>query len=88
MLSFELDAGIGYPDGIDCAVLTVTPQLESDSVVALLAHANTGRWACVVPEPWLQTLRPAPGVRVLALLDPSVTARIAVITPAAEPARY
>lgn len=140
---FELDAGIGYPDGVDCAGLTVTPlyeerhvlvagtellagrsdaigwadavempmcllhkgmrgravidealaargltvtpQLESDSVVALLAHANTGRWACVVPEPWLQTLHPAPGVRVLALLDPSVTARIAVITPAAEP---
>lgn len=65
--------------------LTVSPRLESDSVVALAAHANTGRWACIVPEPWLRTLPPAPGIRVLALLDPPVTARIAVITPAVEP---
>lgn len=59
--------------------LVATPQLESDSVVALLAHASTGRWACVVPEPWLYTWRPPTGTRVLALDDPAVTAGISLV---------
>ncbi|MFC4376122.1 LysR family transcriptional regulator [Nocardia halotolerans] len=65
--------------------LRASPQLESDSVIALLAHVSTGRWACVVPQPWLHTLRPPAGVRVLPLRDPAVTAQIALVTAAGQP---
>lgn len=63
----------------------VTPQLETDSVVALLAHVRTGRWASIVPQPWIQTLGVPAGVSVLRLRSPSVTALIALVTNRAEP---
>ncbi|MEZ0051222.1 DNA-binding transcriptional LysR family regulator [Mycobacterium sp. MAA66] len=65
--------------------LTATPRLESDSVVSLLAHVSTGRWASIVPQTWLQTLRPPVGVRVVPLDDPSVAATVALVTGATEP---
>jgi DNA-binding transcriptional LysR family regulator len=65
--------------------LEVAPQLETDSVAALYAHVATGRWASIVPEPWTRTLRPPAGVRILALDDPPVRARIVLITHAEEP---
>lgn len=65
--------------------LVATPRLESDSVATLLAHVRTGRWACVVPQPWLHTVPAPAGVRVLALDDPAVTAPIALVTAAGEP---
>jgi DNA-binding transcriptional LysR family regulator len=65
--------------------LTATAQLEADSVVSLLAHVSTGRWASIVPQPWLQTLRPPAGVRVLPLTDPAITATVALVTSSDEP---
>ncbi len=65
--------------------LTLTPRLEADSVVSLLAHVSTGQWASIVPQTWLRTLRPPAGVRVVELDDPSVTATVALVTNAAEP---
>lgn len=72
-------------DALATRDLTVTPRLESDSVVALLAHVSTGRWASIVPQTWLRTVRPPAGVRVLRLDDPAVTALIALVTNAGEP---
>ncbi|WP_280236742.1 LysR family transcriptional regulator [Nocardia cyriacigeorgica] len=72
-------------DALATRGLTASPQLDTDSVVAMLAHAGTGRWACVVPQPWLRTLRPPAGVRVLRLEDPPVTARIVLVTQGGEP---
>ncbi|TSD98112.1 LysR family transcriptional regulator [Skermania sp. ID1734] len=65
--------------------LVVTPQLETDSVVALLAHVSTGRWATIIPQTWLQTLRPPAGTRVRRLDSPSITARVVLVTAAAQP---
>ncbi|GGK43751.1 LysR family transcriptional regulator [Nocardia camponoti] len=65
--------------------LVATPQVESDSVVTLLAHASTGRWACIVPQTWLHTVRRPEGVRALPLDDPPVIAHIALVTAATEP---
>jgi DNA-binding transcriptional LysR family regulator len=65
--------------------LEVSPQLETDSVAALYAHVATGRWASVVPYPWTRTLRPPAGVRTLALHDPTVQARIVLVTTADVP---
>jgi len=65
--------------------LTVTPQLETDSVVALLAHVGTGRWVGIVPHTWLRMLPPPAGARVLRLDNPPVTARVVLVTQGAEP---
>ncbi|MFF2086179.1 LysR family transcriptional regulator [Nocardia sp. NPDC058176] len=72
-------------DALATRGLVATPQLETDSVLALLAHVRTGRWACVVPQPWLHTVPAPAGVRVLALDDPAVTARIVLVTQDADP---
>ncbi|MFD6393885.1 LysR family transcriptional regulator [Nocardia sp. NPDC060259] len=73
-------------DALATRGLVAAPQLESDSVATLLEHARTGRWACIVPRPWVSTLGPTAEVRVFDLVDPVVTAHIALVTTAAEPA--
>mgnify|MGYP000712277619 FL=1 len=65
--------------------LTPAPRLEADSVVSLLAHVSTGRWASVVPQTWLRTLHPSADVRIVPLSDPEVSATVALVTGAAEP---
>ena len=65
--------------------LTVTPQLETDSVVSLFAHVGTGRWASIVPQTWIRTLGAPAGASVLRLHSPSVTALMALVTNAEEP---
>ncbi|MFD4353352.1 LysR family transcriptional regulator [Nocardia sp. NPDC058518] len=72
-------------DALATRGLTATPQLESDSVATLLEHARTGRWACIVPQPWVAALGPAADLRVLELTDPAVTAQITLVTAAIEP---
>lgn len=72
-------------DALASRHLEVKPQLESDSVVVLLAHVGTGRWATIVPQTWVRTLRPPAGVTVLRLDDPSVTAGIALVATSADP---
>lgn len=66
--------------------LTVTPQVETDSVATLLALVGTGRWASIVPRPWLRAARRPAGTRVLQLAEPTIAARIVLVTTAAEPA--
>lgn len=65
--------------------LRIRPRLEADSVVSLLALVGTGRWATIIPDTWLHTLRRPPGTRVLHLDNPSITADVALFTPAGEP---
>ncbi|MFD4438410.1 LysR family transcriptional regulator [Nocardia sp. NPDC058519] len=72
-------------DALATRGLTATPQLESDSVATLLEHARTGRWACIVPQPWVAALGPTADIRVLELTDPAVTAQITLVTAAIEP---
>lgn len=72
-------------DALASQNLIVTPQLETDSLAALLAHVATGRWASIVPRPWLCSLRPVADINVLRLENPTVTASIALVTSKAEP---
>jgi DNA-binding transcriptional LysR family regulator len=65
--------------------LTVSAQLETDSVAALYAQVSTGRWASIVPYPWTRTVRPPLGTRILALRDPEIRADIVLVTVADEP---
>jgi DNA-binding transcriptional LysR family regulator len=72
-------------DALATLGLTVTPQLETDSVATLLAHVGTGRWATIVPHTWIRTLGVPAGASVLRLQNPSVTAPMVLVTSAAEP---
>jgi DNA-binding transcriptional LysR family regulator len=54
-------------DALDTQDLEVKPPLETDSVVALLAHVGTGRWATIIPQTWIRTLRPPAGVSIMQL---------------------
>ena len=72
-------------DALATQDLAVTPQLETDSVVALFAHVGTGRWASIVPHTWIRTLGPPAGTSVLRLHDPSISAVMALVTNKAEP---
>lgn len=64
--------------------LALTPRLETDSVVALLAHVGTGRWATIVPQTWARA-RHLPGTATLGLHSPALTAQVALVTSAVQP---
>lgn len=65
--------------------LTVTAQVETDSVASLFAQAATGNWACIVPHTWLWSSPLGPGVRALEMVEPVLTADVALATGSAGP---
>ena len=58
--------------------VTVSPQVETDSVSTLLAQATNGDRACIVPHTWLWTTLISADLRAVELVDPIVTTPIAV----------
>jgi DNA-binding transcriptional LysR family regulator len=65
--------------------ITITPQVETDSVASMLAQVATGNWACILPHTWLWTTLMAGDIRVFELVDPALTAQITVATNSADP---
>jgi DNA-binding transcriptional LysR family regulator len=65
--------------------ITVTPQVETDSVASLFAQAATGNWACIVPHTWLWTTPMAGEIRAVEMVDPALEAEIALATYSAGP---
>lgn len=65
--------------------ITVTPQVETDSVASLLAQVATGNWACIVPHTWLWTSPLKGDIRAVEMVDPVLKAQIVLATNAAGP---
>jgi DNA-binding transcriptional LysR family regulator len=65
--------------------ITVTPQVETDSVASLFAQAATGNWACIVPHTWLWTSPLGAEIRAVEMVDPVLKADIALATSSAGP---
>ncbi|OMC22848.1 LysR family transcriptional regulator [Mycobacterium sp. SP-6446] len=65
--------------------LTVTPQVETDSVASLFAQVASGNWACIVPHTWLWTSPLAAEIRAVEMVDPVLKAEIALATNSAGP---
>lgn len=65
--------------------ITVTPQVETDSVASLFAQVAAGNWACIVPHTWLWTSPLGAEVRAVQMVDPVLTADIALATNATGP---
>lgn len=69
--------------------ITVSPQVETDSVASLFAQVVSGNSACIVPHTWLWTM-PMTGsisreIRAAELVDPALKAQIGLATSAAGP---
>ena len=65
--------------------ITVTPQVETDSVASLFAQVAAGNWACIVPHTWLWTSSLGAGIRAVEMVDPVLKAEIVLATNSAEP---
>ncbi|SON59575.1 putative hydrogen peroxide-inducible genes activator [Mycobacterium simulans] len=65
--------------------ITVSPQVETDSVASLFAQVVTGNSACIVPHTWLWMTATSGEVRAVELVDPPVKVQIALATNAAGP---
>jgi DNA-binding transcriptional LysR family regulator len=61
------------------------PALESNSMIALIAHVRTGPWATVVPETLAAALGPADGMRAVPIVDPEAVHTIGLVVPSREP---
>jgi DNA-binding transcriptional LysR family regulator len=67
---------------LGCAV---TPRLEANSMLCILAHVCTGAWSSVVPRAVLDLIGTPKGISVLDLTHPRVTWATGLLTLAAEP---
>jgi DNA-binding transcriptional LysR family regulator len=63
----------------------VAPTHESDSIVVLVAHVRTGRWASVMPGKLAEVLGLTEKVRAIPIVDPVVTHSIGLVVPHRNP---
>ena len=65
--------------------ITVSPQVETDSVASLFAQVSAGNWASIVPHAWLWTSPLGPAIRAVELVDPVLKADVALATNSSGP---
>jgi DNA-binding transcriptional LysR family regulator len=65
--------------------ITITPQVETDSVASLFAQVATGNWACIVPHTWLWASRPNADIRAVEMVDPVLKSEVVLATNSAGP---
>lgn len=65
--------------------ITVSPQVETDSVASLFAQASAGNWASIVPHTWLWTSLLGPELRAVEMVDPVLTADVVLATNSSGP---
>jgi DNA-binding transcriptional LysR family regulator len=61
------------------------PTMESDSMIVLVSHVRTGRWASVMPEKLADTLGLTPHVRSIPIVEPEVVHAIGLVVADREP---
>jgi DNA-binding transcriptional LysR family regulator len=66
------------------ATPTVRP-IESDSVVALLAHVRSGSWATIVAERLADTLASAPPFKAIPITAPEASYQVGLVVPDRQP---
>jgi DNA-binding transcriptional LysR family regulator len=63
----------------------VTPVLETNSIVSILAHVGSGHWSSIVPRSVLETVGTPPAVIAIELVEPAVDWATGLVTLAREP---
>jgi len=61
------------------------PTMESNSMIALVAHVRTGKWASVMPENLVRTLGLEPTIKMVPIVAPEVTHTIGLAVLDREP---
>jgi DNA-binding transcriptional LysR family regulator len=61
------------------------PSLETNSIVSMLAHVGSGSWCAILPGSVLDVVGTPKGVKVVRLVEPTVTWETGLITLAREP---
>lgn len=59
--------------------------LEADSMLLLLAHVRTGKWASIMPAKIAEMLGPSDKVRAVPISEPDVVHTIGLVVPSREP---
>jgi DNA-binding transcriptional LysR family regulator len=63
-----------------------SPTLESNSMIVLIAHVRTGRWASVMPEKIARTMGLTDRVRAIPIVEPDMTHTIGLVAAQRDPA--
>ena len=67
------------------AGVTVSPTLESNSMIVLYAHVRTGKWASVMPALLAESLGLTDRVRSIPIVEPESVQSIGLVVPHREP---
>lgn len=62
------------------------PETETDSISSIYALASTGRWAGIVPHPWIHPFALPLDTRIIPLVQPTVETEVVLATSPSEPA--
>jgi DNA-binding transcriptional LysR family regulator len=63
----------------------VTANLETNSIVSILAHVGSGHWSSIVPRAVLEQVGTPPGVIAIELVEPAVDWATGLVTLPREP---
>lgn len=63
----------------------VTPRLETNSIISILAHVGSGHWSSIVPRSVLEQVGTPPHVIAIELVEPAVDWATGLVTLAREP---
>jgi DNA-binding transcriptional LysR family regulator len=63
----------------------VTPMLETNSIISILAHVGSGHWSSIVPRSVLEQVGTPPGVVAIELVEPAVDWATGLVTLARDP---
>jgi DNA-binding transcriptional LysR family regulator len=64
---------------------TASAMLESDSMILLFAHIQTGRWSGIMPEKLTGIFGLSPDVRIIPIVEPEAIYTIGLIAGPREP---
>ena len=67
------------------AGVDLLPTLESNSIVVLVSHVQTGRWACVLPEKLAQIFGLTAKLRAIPIVSPEEVHTVGLVLPNREP---
>ncbi len=64
---------------------TASAKLESNSMIALFAHIQTGQWSGIMPEKLTSIFGLSPGIRIVPIVEPETSHMIGLIAGPREP---
>lgn len=63
----------------------IAPRLESNSMIVLLSHINTGQWASIMPRNVAETFGFTGEIRIIPLVEPEVEYQVGLVATQREP---